>query len=52
MINHKLKSQQLSKTFFLSAKNLMKELDKYDPINEIFSAVSLSCNPNCTYQWF
>ena len=46
MINHKLKSQELSKNFPLFAKNLMKELDKYDPIKEIFNAISLSCNPN------
>ena len=32
MINHKVKSQELSKSFPLSAKNLMKELDIYDPI--------------------
>ena len=24
----------------------MKQLDKYDPIKEIFNAISLSCNPN------
>ena len=24
----------------------MKELDEYDPIKEIFNAISLSCNPN------
>ena len=23
----------------------MKELDKYDPIKELFNVVSLSCNP-------
>ena len=45
MINHKLKPHELSKNFPLSAKNLMKELDKYDPIKEIFNALSLSCNP-------
>ena len=45
LINHTLKSQELSKSFPLSAKNLMKELDKYDPIKEIFNAISLSCNP-------
>ena len=45
MINHKLRSQELSKSFPLSAKNLMKELDKYDPIKELFNVVSLSCNP-------
>ena len=47
MINHKPKSQELSKNFSLSAKNLMKELNKYDPIKEIFNAISLSCkSPN------
>ena len=46
MINHKLKSQELSKTFPFSAKNLMKELDKYYPIKEFFNAISLSCYPN------
>ena len=35
IINHKLKSQELSKNFPLSAKNLMRELDKYDPIKDI-----------------
>ena len=44
-INHKVKSQEFSKSFPLSAKNLRKELDIYDPIKEIFSAVSLPCNP-------
>ena len=45
MINHKVKSQELSKSFPFSAKNLMKELDIYDSIKEIFNAVSLPCNP-------
>ena len=45
MINHKLKSQELSKSFPLSAKNIMKELDKYDPIKQILNSL-LSCNPN------
>ena len=44
IINHKVKSQKLSKNLPLSAKKLMKELGKYDPIKEIFNAVSLSCN--------
>ena len=52
MINHRLNSQVLSKNFPLPAKNLMKELDKYDPIKEIFSAVSLSCNPTATSNYF
>ena len=43
--NHKLKYQELSKNFPLSAKILMKELDQYDLIKEIFNAVSLFCNP-------
>ena len=42
MINHKLKSQEPSKNFPLSTKNLMKEHDKY---HAIFKAISLSCNP-------
>ena len=45
MINHKLKSQELLQNFPLSAKNLMKELDKCDLIKEIFYAISLSCKP-------
>ena len=44
MINHKLKSLEFPKNYPLSAKNLMKELDKYDPTKEIFNAISLSCN--------
>ena len=52
MINHKLKSQELSKNFPLSAKNLMKELDKYDQIKEIFSVISLSCNPTVSINDF
>ena len=45
IINHKLRSQKLSKKFPLFAKNLMKELDEYDPIKENFNAVSLFYNP-------
>ena len=30
----------------------MKELDKYDPIIEIFNAISLSCNPNVPINGF
>ena len=52
MINHKLKSQELSKNFPLSAKNLMKELDKYDQIEGIFSVISLSCNPTVSINDF
>ena len=52
MINHKLNSQVLSKIFPLSAKNLMKQLDKYDPIKYIFNVVSLSCNPTATINYF
>ena len=52
MINHKLKSQELSKNFPLSTKNLMKELDIYDPIRKIFNAVSLPCNPTVTVNDF
>ena len=52
MINHRLNSQVLQKNFPLSAKNLMKELDKYDPIKEIFNAVSLPCNPTATSSHF
>ena len=45
MINHKLESQDLSKKFPLSARNLIKELDKHDPSQENLNAVLLSCNP-------
>ena len=43
MINRKLKVSRTLKIFPLSAKNLMKELDKYDPVKEIFNAITLSC---------
>ena len=52
MINYKVKSQELSKSFPFSAKNLMKELDIYDPIKEIFNAVSLPCNPTVPINGF
>ena len=52
MINHKVKSQELSKSFPFSAKDLMKELDIYDPIKEIFNAVSLPCNPTVPINGF
>ena len=45
IINHMLESQDLSKKFPLSARNLMKELHKHDPIQENLNAVSLSCKP-------
>ena len=52
IINHKLRSKKLSKKFTLFAKNLMKELDKYDPIKENFNAVSLSYNPTVPINGF
>ena len=46
LINNKLKSPKIFKYFPFITKNLIKELDNYDPIEEIFNAVSsLSCNP-------
>ena len=45
MIHRKIKVQETGTSFPLSAENLLVELDKYDPIKEIYNVISLSDNP-------
>ena len=39
------KRQETGTSFPLSAENLLEELDKYNPIKEIYNAISLSDDP-------
>ena len=45
MIHHKMKAQQTGTSFPFSAESYFEELDKNNPIKEIFNAVSLSHDP-------
>ena len=39
MIHHKIKAQETGTSFPLPAENLLEELDKYDPIKEMYNAI-------------
>ena len=45
MIRHKMKAQQTGTSFPFSAESYFEELDKNNPIKEIFNAVLLSHDP-------
>ena len=41
----KLKAQETGTSLPLSAENLLEEIDKYDPVKEIYNVISLSGDP-------
>ena len=45
MMHRKMKAQQTRASLSISPENVFEELNKYDPIKEIFNAISLSDNP-------
>ena len=50
----KMKAQETGTSLPLSTENLLEELDKYDPVKEIYNAISLSGDPlipenTCSY---
>ena len=45
MSHRKMKAQETRTSFLLSAENMPEELDKYDPVKEIYNAISLSGDP-------